>query len=373
MFKNEYGYLIHLIFCAIHNSQPSEIPDNILFDRVFEAGKAHEVANIAFISVEKLHRKPNDELYKKWKLQYAFSMQRNINQISARDSIVDALSKHGIRSIELQGTVVKQLYPYAFLRNMSDIDFVIDKCNLLKAEKIMQDLGYKTKIHGDYDISAYANPKIAVELHSDFFDPNTEFYGQMTNPFEKAKLSEDCVSYTADDSDIFLYNILHCIKHFRGKGAGIRRMLDIYYLNSNILKNLDKESIFDFLKSANCKQDYDNLSAIADEWFGENGSKCNLDDIKKAIYISGTHGNIDALMLNQYNRSKNKKLFKLKKFLILIFPPKENIYSAYSFCASHRLPVFLCWIYRWCCVLFIKSKRKHAVKVITYIRNFRIK
>ncbi len=373
MFENEHEYLVHLICCAIHNKQPLEKPDTISFEKVFEAGKAHEVANIAFVSVERLQHKPETELYKKWKIQYAFSIQRNINQLSARDTIVEAFKKNGIRNIELQGTVIKKLYPYEFWRNMSDIDFVIDKQNLIKAERVMHELGYTTKIYGDYDISAYTNPKIAVELHSDFFDPNTEFYGKMTNPFKKAELSSDGTSYKASISDIFLYNILHCIKHYRGGGAGIRRILDVYLLNKMLLTMIDRQKIYAFLSAMGCKNDYDDLSAISEEWFGEKGEKTNLVHIKNKIYMAGTHGSFHVSIVNEYDDSDNKAFFKIKKFLSLLFPTKANIYSAYTFCSRYKLPIFICWVYRWLCLLFVKNKRKHAIKTVGNIKRIKLK
>ncbi len=373
MFKNEYEYLIHLIKCAIHNTQPIEKPNNISFECVFEVGKLHEVANIAFVSVEKLHDKPNDKLYNKWKVQFALSIQRNANQMAARDMIVNALNEQGIRTLELQGTIIKKLYPYAFWRNMSDIDFVVDKENLLKAEVVLQKMGCVTQRHGDYDISAYTKPKIAIELHSDFFDPNTEFYTKITNPFKKAVLSSNCMLYIADETDVFLYNVLHCIKHFRGKGTGIRRLLDIYLLNNDVLPNIDKHAVFEFLTSLDCKCDYDNLSAIAQEWFDKDGAKTNLDHIKSKIYKAGTHGTFDVRMLNEYDKSKIKVGLKFRTIISLIFPAKKNIYDAYEFCAKHKLPIFICWVYRWECLLFVGKKRKHAIEIITKIKRLKIK
>lgn len=64
-FKNECKYLVHLIKCALQDKEPTEIPKNLSFDKVFEYGKEHEVANIAFVSVQRLHKKPKDDLYVK--------------------------------------------------------------------------------------------------------------------------------------------------------------------------------------------------------------------------------------------------------------------------------------------------------------------
>lgn len=359
-FNNEYEYLIHLVKSAIHFTTPVEKPDNISFEKVFKIAKLHEIANISFVSIEKLLNKPDEELFNKWKIQFAFSIQRNANQIFVRNNIVNAFNNSGIRSIELQGTAIKKLYPYDFWRNMGDIDFIIDKQNLIKAEKIMQKLGYKTEICGDYDLLGIGTQ--TIEIHTNYFIPSSEFFENMSNPFQNAKLSEDGVSYIADDNELFLYNILHCIKHFRGDGMGIRRLIDIYYLNNTILNNLKKELIFNFLSAINCKQEYDDLSAIADEWFAIDGKKCELFDIKNKIYLSGMHGSFEVQLLNESDNKKSKLFYKVKKIVSLVFPSKKTMYTTYDFCAQHKLPIFICWIYRIFYFLFSNKKRKKALK-----------
>ena len=172
IFKNEYEYLVHLVRCALQEIQPTELPKGLSFDRVYEYGKAHEVANIAFVSVQRLNKKPNDDLYTQWKKSYAFSIQRHANQMSARKEIVRALNETGVRHVEIQGTVMKTLYPYPEWRMMSDIDFIIDKENLEKAESIMKSLGYETNNPNGVEIDAYGKNGIAIELHSDFLIQN---------------------------------------------------------------------------------------------------------------------------------------------------------------------------------------------------------
>ena len=174
-YSNEYEYLIHLIKCAIHDNQPDEKPDALSFDKVFEYGKEHEVANIAFVSVQKLKSKPDNDLYKKWKMMYAFSIQRHAKQMHARNEMVEAFNHAQIRNVEVQGSRLKTLYPEPGWRMMSDIDFIIDIENLFHAEKILCDLGYNTKNVNDAEVDGFGANGIAIEIHTDFFHSNTKF------------------------------------------------------------------------------------------------------------------------------------------------------------------------------------------------------
>lgn len=374
-FKNEYEYLVHLIKCTLQDLQPIEKPKELSFDKVLKYGKEHEVANIAFVSVERLCTKPNDDVYSKWKTVYAFSIQRHANQMNVRNKIVAALNDVDIRHIEAQGTIMKKLYSHPEWRMMSDIDFIIDKENLNAAEEVMKGLGYKTKNPNGVEVDAYGKNGIAVELHSDFFDPNSLCYGTISNPFSMVTQTSDTYSYSVSDTAFYLYNLLHCIKHYLQRGAGIRRIMDLYLMKEKLAHRVDFQLIEKVLTENRYKDVANDLFAVADKWFGDGNieSSIDLSQIEESIYLANNHGTAEIQLNNEYKRSaKNKFNFKLHKCLSLIFASKENIYRAYPFCQKHNYPIVLCWLHRGFCVLFSTTKRNTAFKLIWQILNVKI-
>lgn len=372
-FVNEYEYLIHLIKCAIHNRQPEEKPKTLSFEKVLEYGKIHEVANIAFVSVQKLKIKPKESIYKAWKTYYVFSIQRHANQMKARDRIVFALNEAGIRNVEMQGSVIKTLYPEPFWRMMSDIDFIINKENLEKAEIIMKKLGYQTKKVSDFEIDAFGPNKIAVELHTDFFPPTSTYYNAIPNVFEKSVLTGNGLTYKADTTVFYLYNLLHCMKHYLQKGAGIRRVLDMYILHQNIT-HINFTYVNDVLLQYNLKKDVEEIMELAMVWFGNATSKNDLSEIMQRVYLSGNHGTVQMHLNNEYRQKRiaNKILFKCYKVITLLFPRKEIIYAGYPICQKYHFPIILGWLYRGGYIVFHGEKRKNALKLLKEIRKTKL-
>ena len=374
-FRNEYEYLIHLINCAFSDSTPEELPDGLSFEKVYRYGKIHEVGNIAFLSLQKLKNQPSEELLRKWKTFYAFSVQRNAHQMVARTVIVNALNSAGIRNVEVQGTIMKQLYPSPEWRMMTDIDIIIDKDNIEKTARLMKNMGYEITELGDFEVDLYGPNDVFIEIHSDFFDPFSLGYGAITDVFDSSVPSGDGLSYTASDTIVYLYNLLHCIKHYKKKGIGIRRIMDMYVLKEQMYDKIDTAYVDEALRKNGFDTAADELFALAYEWFGGKKSDKNLDEMKKLVYMSGNHGTVEVLVKNEYREKKtsNKFIFRVKKALSLIFLKKEIIYAAYPYCREHRLPVVLCWIYRAFYVLFRKDKRGNAVKVLSTINKTDVK
>lgn len=374
-FKNEYEYLVHLIKCALQDKQPVELPKNLSFDKVFEYGKEHEVANIAFVSVQKLHKKPEDDLYVKWKTVYAFSIQRHANQMNARKEIVDALKEAEIRHVEVQGTIMKTLYPYPEWRMMSDIDFIIDKENLESAEAVMKKLGYHTENPNGVEIDAYGKNGIAVELHSDFFDPKSICHGTISDVFSFSTQIDDTYSYRASDTIFYSYNLLHCVKHYLQRGAGIRRIMDMYILRKRLSDRVDKEYIDKIISGSGYKATVDEIFAIVDKWFYDIKNEADLSKTEEHIYLSNNHGSMQIQLKNEYYRAntKNKRFFKVRKYRNLIFPSKDDMYRSYPLCKSKKYPIVVCWLYRWFSVLTNPKKRKNATRLLSEIGKTKVK
>ena len=374
IFQNEYEYLVHLLVCALQDRQPQELPKSFSFQKVFSYGKAHEVANIAFLSIEKLQNKPCEGLYKEWKTYHALSIRRHANQMMARDAIVQALDKAAIRHMQVQGTLMKQLYPQPYWRMMSDIDFIIDAEALQAVEGVMQSIGYTTVNPNGVEVDAQGKNGIFVELHSDFFAPTSVCYGSITDPFSYGEPAQG-YAYEASDTIFYLYNLLHIVKHFLQQGTGIRRIMDLYIMESKLSGSIDRAYIQTVLQESGYEAMAKKLLAVAQKWFAEAALEEDLSKEEALIFESNNHGTYQVSLKNEYNKAsaEDQRFFKLKRYLALLFPKKEDIYNAYPRCKRWKLPTLLCWIYRWVSICVHSKKRKYATSLLSNISKTKIK
>ena len=120
------SYLIHLIGCALNNTSPEELPENVTWEDIYRLAKYHSIDNLVFYSIEKLEKKPNEELYKKWKESRDRAILKGINQLYERDVIIEKLTKAQIDICPLKGCIIKELYPSQDMRTMADLDILMD-------------------------------------------------------------------------------------------------------------------------------------------------------------------------------------------------------------------------------------------------------
>ena len=335
VFLDECDYLIHLVRCGIHNTQPEELPQGLDFQRVYEWGAYHHVANIAFYALEKLKTKPQDSLYAKWEADRNRAVIRDMNQCYAAEEIRTAFREGAIRSLEMQGTKIKPLYPQSDYRTMSDIDFVVEPENMAKAKEILENLGYQCKIEHGVEVVAFRPPNIHVEVHTEYFAHNEDFRSILPAPFTSPEANSI--------SEFYLYNILHIAKHYLYGGCGIRRVLDVYYLNRNYGDIIDSDYVASLLEKAKVSQLAAELTVLANAWFGE-GEQVAVDrDVASYVTKSGVHGhraNERNNRLKKLEGSKGEILWKrfwgTKQILRKSYPILERHKILYPFCWMHR-------------------------------------
>ncbi|MBQ7203043.1 MAG: nucleotidyltransferase family protein [Eubacterium sp.] len=353
-FKFDFEYLIHLIYCAIHNLQPEEKPENISFNEVFSLGKVHEVANIAFLSVDKLNNKPDEQLYAEWQVFYFHSVQRNARQLAEYGELTELLTDNKIRWTEAQGTITKTLYPTPDSRMMSDIDLIVDVDSLDKIEELMNSLGYEVKKIHENELNVFPENKSEIEFHTEYF---SEFYkgsalrysGALNHPFNDAVPSEENeYKYVLDITHYYLYSLLHVIKHFEYAGCGIRRILDLYYLKTKLGDSIDSEYIDSVLEKYDFTENAHKLITLSEFWFERIEPDIDLTDTIIDVLRSGNHGTTDIKLRNDLYRDAADSLSKAKRRKVkdFLFPQKEVLLEGYPELEGKNYSLFAMRLYR---------------------------
>lgn len=365
IFRDEFDYLIHLVRCVIREEQPQELPEDFDFQRVYEYGEYHHIANMAFYSVEKLIKKPEPTLYAQWETCRDRAVIREINQSFAADELRDAFRNAGIRSLEVQGTKIKPLYPQPDHRTMSDIDFIIDPENLSKAWAILESLGYECKDEHGVEVDAFRAPNINIEVHTEYFPRDSKYHAVMRPPFSSV---EEAGEY--DLNEFYLYNILHIVKHYIGGGCGIRRMLDLYYLNRHYSSLIDRKYIRTFLKMLGDVELVSELTALADSWFGDGRAAPERSETERYILNAGLHGTKPNAVSNRVKRNYQGNLWfaRMGYFLQRIVGTKEILYKTHPILKRWKILYPLCWIHRVFCA-FRPQKLKQLRKEIKVVMN----
>lgn len=346
-------YLLRMIKSALNKTQPDEKPSNVKFEDVFDFARFHNVANIAYYSVERLKEPPMPVLLSQWKEVRDKAIVREIIQNNEISVIIHSLSNASIAVLPLKGAVIKNMYPSADMRVSADIDILIHKEDQKKVKEIMMSLGYTVEHFnmGNHDV--YHKPPIMnVEIHTSLFAEASPYYAYYNNKiWEKTK---PCVDnpflFELNWSDFYIYMIVHLAKHFYGSGTGIRSVIDVYIFLKQCGNNLNQQYLTEQLKMLNLNEFRIKIERVAEDWFDCKNFQIGSLDLENYILSSGTYGTTRNRIKNQLEelkqKNKSNSQAKIQYIIHRLFMDKEKMKCNYPILKKVKVLLPLCWVNR---------------------------
>ncbi len=147
--------------------------------------------------------------------------------IRMQKELTEKLNAAEIKHLYFKGSVLHELYPDSSLRTRGDIDVLVNTDKLNEAKEIMLQSGYKILGYEAQHHIEFERDGHIVEVHYSLFDHyrTLEYFKK---PFSLAvKKEEYLYEFTNENHFVF------CLHHFANhlvRGAGLRYILDFYYM-----------------------------------------------------------------------------------------------------------------------------------------------
>ena len=294
--------LIYLLSCAVNDITPNSVKLlNMNLEGVYKIAEKHMVSAAVAVSLECA-----GIFSPKFDKRLARAERKAIIYENEASQVISSLEKHCIWYMPLKGIILKDLYPKIGMREMADVDILVDKDKGESIKRIMLDLGFSVKSYGINNVDSYTKPPFSnIEIHKSLFgfQHDRKLYDYFSDI--KTRLVKDennRYGYHFNSNDFYLFMIAHEYKHYINGGTGLRSLLDTYiYINKN---KLDDEYI---------KQETEKLGISE---FEEINRKTALDLFRGAgvcdselldyIINSGTFGNVENLVQNNINKKGGK-------------------------------------------------------------------
>ena len=322
--------LIYLIYCGLNSIVPDKSRiDDIDLDAIIKLASKHMVYGTVATA---LKNASIDNLCILNKI--AQTQRKEIILNNDIDQIVASFETYGIWYMLLKGAVIKNLYPHLGMREMADVDILIDENRADDVRNILNNQGFKIKSFGNNNVDSYIkSPLTHIEIHRTLFGFQHDrlYYDYFRNIKDRLiKDNDNSFGYHFSNEDFYIYYLVHEYKHYSIKGTGLRSLMDTYLILKNY--NIDFNYVNREIALLGLVEFESKIRELSTLIF-ESGEYAN-NDILEYIVNSGAFGNLDNLVNNRINRSKGGKL----KYLIRrLFGITDGNYWEYL---NQRHPVF---------------------------------
>ena len=291
-------------------------------------------------------------------------------QARAKEELMRALTRVGIRLIPLKGMRLKSLYPTSDCRYMGDLDFLYegDDEALLG---VMRSLGYTPTLWKRSTVHhVFKRDDVSIELHFRLLHNKSPLEVPLSDLADRLIPSEEGSGvYDLAPSDFYLHLIAHAVMHLLEGGTGIRTFLDLgLYLKAHpellsdarVRAALREEGLLPFEEQAR------RLAAVLLD-----GCDPSEEDEKilRGLLRSGIFGTEQGYAARSMSRVNDKKSPSRLRYLISrLFPSHEALSSLYPRDGKpthSRILYPVLWLRRLFDIAFSRSRRKRIASTLS--------
>lgn len=265
------------------------------------------------------------------------AIRKNLLLDFERKKLSEFMEKEEIWYMPLKGAILKDIYPKAGMRQMSDNDILFDAAFQEKVRRYFEQQGYEVTSFGKGNHDVYEKPPVLnFEMHtslfSSFHDEKWESYYE--NIKEKLIITDGTAyGYHFSDEDFYIYITTHEYKHHSGAGTGIRSLLDCFVYLKNKSDSLD----WSYIK-AECQKlgiaEFERQSReLSLKIFvsGDNELSESDEALLERYLTSGTYGSAENDIKSKITKFSDKtgSTSKISYIIYRLFPDSEH-YRAFA-------------------------------------------
>lgn len=331
--------------------------DEDMLTNLYSLSKAHDMAHIVACALSKISKLGDGAISAKYKKQQIIAVYR-FEQINYEyERICETLNAAKIAFMPLKGSVIRKYYPEEWMRTSCDIDVLIHKEELDKAQSALcAELSYvpeeKPKFH---DISLISDSGVNLELHFNILE-NTENIDRMLSKVWEYSLLADNEKYMYAQTNEYLifHQVAHMYYHFIKGGCGIKPFIDVYLLDKNI--EYDRSVVEEYCRNCGIERFYLNATKLIGVWL-ENKPHTELTrQMEEYILTGGVYGTLENKVAIDHKGDSGKLGFICKR----IFISYAALKKMYPIIGKYKILTPIMHLRRWFNLIF-KGKLKKSV------------
>ncbi len=363
-YKQSIELIIYLCSCAVNNIKVNENRlTNINVDNIYSVSQKHMLSSMVGQIL-----KSNGITSDKFDKAIALSERKIIILENDYNEIVSDLEINEIWYMPLKGLIIKDYYPGFSMREMADIDVLIDESRAEDVMSIMKKHGFDVKSFGEKNDDDYIKLPISnFEMHRSLFGIThdkqiCDYYRSIKSKLLKDPDNGFGYHFTAEDFYIFM--IAHEYKHFISCGTGLRSLLDTYvYINK---ENLNMEYVLSEAEKLGISNYEKTNRELSMKLFSGNTLTDDEEVMFNYIVSSGVYGNFQNYLEHRFSKDGGKKTYLLNRILgpTNEKDPKINNFKK-RYATFYKYPILLPFlpIYR-----LIKALKNHPHKLISEVK-----
>lgn len=269
--------------------------------------------------------------------QYSHAVRKSVLFEHEYQIISQDLADHHIHFLPLKGIRLKELYPKSWMREMSDIDILIEHGSHDTVKAIAEGNGYMTYRYGKDNEDVYRKkPFFVLEMHRSLF--NSDLQPKLHSYFEDKKYrcsDEYPYLWQMDLTENYIYLIAHLYLHYSTSGTGLRSLLDIHLFLRTHHNAIDFSAVRRETAKFGANTFEERIRHLAQVFLEPD--TCSAEDKADLDYFisSGTYGTKRQFFRNRINESVDDSALSKIRYIKSRFTVSDKELHNHPFYSKH--------------------------------------
>lgn len=358
-------YLAELVKAQLENRSPLPLPKKITVEELLKISDNNHMDYLLLSALIRAEGVTEEEK-KLVRGKIKYSVIRTLTQIMELKQIEKRFEEDHIKNQPMKGARMKYIYPAPEMREMSDIDILVDAESMERANEILLEMGYSLKYSIKHHDVYYKPPFMVVELHRSMYDKTVDSNQyKYFSGFTKSIL-RDGMQYTYDFTieDFYVYMMAHMAKHFYAMGCGIRNLVDVYIYLDKYGEKMNRAYVDMELEKCGIRQFTEHMEKLAMIWLNGESSNQFYEDLFTYMMNSGIYGKDENGIWNKFSdeKMKNREVSSRELRKWYYFPPVSYMAEYYPWLEDHPYLLPIAWgIRAWRGVFLKKGVHKREM------------
>jgi hypothetical protein len=377
--NNNRKMLVGLISAGIRN-QPFNIEHcsvensaGVNWAELLDEAVRHQVVTVVYqpLAENSARLHVPGELLEKFRIYTLYEGMEQERNYAAIGSVLKKLAGAGISVIALKGLIIRELYPYPYLRAMCDFDLLVKSDDVHESGRIIEESGFEFGNDDGKEIKYLHKIYGSIDLHRRLA-PEGERYENMAGLEEQ--VWENAVPVDVSGASILalcpldcaVFIVIHMASHIISSGFGLRNLCDFFLVVDTYRDEIDWDEFFRKAAEFHVDTFAKALMRICRELFGlelpDNCLKAAdefrdyvlMENIIEDIFDSGVSGKssnerISANRMLYYSGGENAKTAggKVSMYIKLLFPAAGKLDKRYRYAKKCFLLLPVAWVHRF--------------------------
>lgn len=274
---------------------------------------------------------------------YLSALHQSLLQGYEGEAALEKLSEAGLSCIALKGWELRNLYPVPSMRQMADLDILVQPYDFDKIKAVMGELGYASGSENHWKHDSFRKGDIHFEMHKRLTD-DSDLVQAWERGIWKRALPVRGNIYRMSPEDFAIFHYVHLHKDFMNGSLGLRRLVDTWLLEKQPIR---KKPVRLVLERFGMWEFHERMVRLARVVMGEEEMDPNSEILLSHAFSCGIYGN--GVSYKAGRMAKMGSGFRsgmLKSVFAAVFLPYARMKAQFPVLKKHPLLLPFCWILR---------------------------